>query len=145
MNIKFVDSLTTNIYIKKEELKNINVKNKLEIEKYLKDIVIRLRKKYNLIIEGFYDVNIYMDKYYGIIINFNREKLDYYDYFNGLEMNIVIKETNFLYLVKDIPFNIIEKLEIKKINDNLYLKIIKELNQKEFMNLIEYTEKIIKL
>lgn len=145
MNIKFIDDLTFNIYIKKEKLKNVNIENKDEIEKYLKTLISNLKSKYKLIIEGFYDVNVYVDKYYGIILNFNKEKLDYYDYFNGIEMNITIKETSFLYKVNDIPINLLTKLKVTQINDDLYLKIIKDLNQKEFMNLMEHTEKIIKI
>ena len=145
MNIKFIDNLTFNIYIKKEKLKKIDIKNKSELEKYLKEIIEILKNIYNIKVEGFYDVNVYIDKYYGIILNFNKEKLEYYDYFNGIEMNINIKEVCFLYKVSDIPFNILNKLEIKQLNNNIYIKIIKELNQKEFMNLIEHTEKIIKI
>ena len=145
MNIKFIDDLTFNIYVKKEKLKIINIKNKSELEKYIKEIIEVLKNIYNIRIEGFYDVNVYIDKYYGIILNFNKEKLEYYDYFNGIEINVIIKEVSFLYKVSDIPFNLLNKLEIKQINNNIYLKIIKELNQKEFMNLIEHTEKIIKI
>ena len=146
MNIKFIDNLSFNVYIKKEELKDINIKNKEEVEKYLKQLIKRIMKIYKIIIEGFYDVNIYIDKYYGIMINFNKERLEYYDYFNGqVEMNINLKEISFLYEVNDIPIKLLNKLETIKIDNNLYLKIIKELNQKEFMNLIEHTEKIIKI
>lgn len=145
MNIKFIDNLTFNIYIKKEKLKKIDIKNKSELEKYLREIIETLKNIYNINIEGFYDVNVYVDKYYGIILNFNKEKLEYYDYFNGIEMNINLKEASFLYKVSDIPFNILNKLEIKQLNNSIYLKIIKELNQKEFMNLIEHTEKIVKI
>lgn len=145
MNIKFIDDLTFNVYVKKEKLKKINIKNKSELEKYIKEIIEVLKNIYNIRIEGFYDVNVYIDKHYGIILNFSKEKLEYYDYFNGIEINVIIKEVSFLYKVSDIPFNLLNKLEIKQINNNIYLKIIKELNQKEFMNLIEHTEKIIKI
>ena len=145
MNIKFIDDLTFNVYVKKEKLKKINIKNKSELEKYIKEIIEVLKNIYNIRIEGFYDVNVYIDKHYGIILNFNKEKLEYYDYFNGIEINVIIKEVSFLYKVSDIPFNLLNKLEIKRLNNSIYLKIIKELNQKEFMNLIEHTEKIIKI
>ena len=145
MNIKFIDDLTFNVYVKKEKLKKINIKNKSELEKYIKEIIEVLKNIYNIKVEGFYDVNVYIDKHYGIILNFNKEKLEYYDYFNGIEINVSIKEVSFLYKVSDIPFNLLNKLEIKRLNNSIYLKIIKELNQKEFMNLIEHTEKIIKI
>ena len=128
MNIKFIDDLTFNVYVKKEKLKKIDIKNKSELEKYLREIIEILKNIYNIKLEEFYDVNVYIDKYYGIILNFNKEKLEYYDYFNGIEMNINLKEASFLYEVSDIPFNILNKLEIKQLNNNIYIKIIKELN-----------------
>lgn len=146
MKIKFIDNLTFNVYIRKEEIKNINVKSKKEIETYLKTIINKLRNIYYLNIEGFYNIKIYIDNYYGIIINFNKEKLDYYDYFNGgIELDINIIEVSFLYKVDDIPKKILKKLEMNQIDDDIYIKIVKELDQKEFMNLIEHTEKIIKI
>ena len=96
MNIKFIDDLTFNVYVKKEKLKKINIKNKSELEKYIKEIIEVLKNIYNIKVEGFYDVNVYIDKHYGIILNFNKEKLEYYDYFNGIEINVIIKEVSFL-------------------------------------------------
>ena len=75
MKIKFIDNLTFNVYIRKEEIKNINVKSKKEIETYLKTIINKLRNIYYLNIEGFYNIKIYIDNYYGIIINFNKENV----------------------------------------------------------------------
>lgn len=145
MNIKFIDDLTFNIYVKKEQIKNINTKINEEIELFLKELIKKIKKIYNINIEGFYDVYVYIDKYYGIIFNFNKEKLEYYDCFNSVEMSINIKNVDFLYKVNDVPINILKKIEVKNINNNLYIKINKELNKKEFMNLMEHTEKIIKI
>lgn len=145
MTIRFIDNLSFNVYLKKEIMGSMNIKNKVEIEKYLKKLITKLKDLYNITIEGFYDVNIYVDKYYGIIINFKKEKLDYYDYFNGIEFNIDIKETSFLYMVDDIPISLLDKLEIKQINNDIYLKLKKDLSQKDFMNLMEHAEKIIKV
>ena len=146
MKIKFIDNFSFDIHIRKEEIKNINVKNKGEMETYLKEIINKLQNIYKLEIGGFYNINIYVDDYYGIIINFNKEKLEYYDYFNGgIELNINIKEATFLYKVDDIPKKLLDKTEIKLVDNDLYISIIKELNQTEFMKLMEHAEKIIKI
>ena len=144
MKIKFIDNLSFNVYIRKEKIKNIDIKNINEMEKYLKNIINKLKYIYNLTIQGFYYVNVYIDKYYGIIVNFNKDRLEYYDYFNGqVELNVNLKETNFLYKIDNIPIHLLNKMEIKRIDNDIYLKITKELTQKEFMNLIEHTEKIL--
>ena len=146
MKIKFVDNLKFNIYVRKDEINKINIKEKIEIEKYIRNIINKLKNIYKLNIEGFYNINIYVDKYYGLEIVFNKELSEYYDYFNGqIEFNISIKRVCFLYKLDNISKKMLNKFETKKIENDLYLKIDKELNQKEFMNLIEHTEKIIKI
>ena len=86
---------------------------------------------------------IYIDKNFGVIFNLNKEKLDYYDYFNGqVDLNITIKEVEFLYKIDDIPNYLLKKIEMTQIKDDMYYKIIKKLNNKEDMYLIEHIEKI---
>ena len=143
MKIKFIDDLTFNIYVSKEEISKIDIKNQEALEKYLKLIFNKIKNRYNIIVEGFYNVIIYIDKSFGIIFNLNKEKLDYYDYFNGqIDLNITIKEVEFLYKIDNVSNSLLNKLELKQINNNIYYRINKELNNKEYMYLIEHIEKI---
>ena len=143
MKIKFIDDLTFNIYVSKEEISKIDIKNQEALEKYLKLIFNKIKNRYNIIVEGFYNVIIYIDKSFGIIFNLNKEKLDYYDYFNGqIDLNITIKEVEFLYKIDNVSNSLLNKLELKQINNDIYYKINKELNNKEYMYLIEHIEKI---
>lgn len=143
MKIKFIDDLTFNIYVRKEEVSKIDIKNQEALEKYLKLIFNKIKNRYNIIVEGFYNVIIYIDKSFGIIFNLNKEKLDYYDYFNGqIDLNITIKEVEFLYKIDNVSNSLLNKLELKQINNDIYYKINKELNNKEYMYLMEHIEKI---
>ena len=143
MKIKFIDNLTFNIYITNSNLNKINIKNKEEIESYLHYIFNIIKDRYNIFIEGFYNAFVYIDKNFGVIFNLNKEKLDYYDYFNGqVDLNITIKEVEFLYKIDDIPNYLLKKIEMTQIKDDMYYKIIKKLNNKEDMYLIEHIEKI---
>ena len=100
MNIKYIDELTFDIYIKKELINNIDLNSKECLENYLKKIFKILKNKYKMTIEGLYNVNIYCDKYYGIIIHLENENLEYYDCFkNQVDMRIISINTNFLYEV----------------------------------------------
>ena len=138
MHLKYIDNLVFDIYIRKNLIKDINFDNKEEIEKYLKNLFKILSNKYKLNIEGFYDITIYKDKYYGIIIHFEKEELEYYDYYkNQVDMRLIIKDINFKYIVSDIPHNILNKVKIKNNNDNIYLIIKEELSKLEFMQLME--------
>lgn len=138
MSIKFIDENIFDIYIKKDGLGNVDFNNKDNIEKYLKKLFRILKNKYFVKIEGFYNITIYIDKYYGVIFHLEKEELEYYDYFkNQVDMRIISIDTEFLYLVDDIPNGLSNKIKICIINNNIYLKIKKELTNLEMMNLIE--------
>lgn len=138
MSIRFIDDLTLDIYIKKESINNIDFNDKNDLEKYLKSLFKTLKKKYEIVIEGFYEITVYVDKYYGVVLHLEKDELDYYDYFkNQVDMRIVTVDTNFMYLVDNIPNNILSKVNVCIKEGNIYLKLKKELTKLEMMNLIE--------
>ena len=138
MSIKYISELIFDIYIKKYLISDINFDSKEDIEKYLKNLFKILNNKYNLKIEGFYNIDIYIDDFYGIVFRLEKENIGYYEYYkNQIDMRLITIKTNFLYEVNDIPNNILDKVEIINKKNNLYLKIKKELTNIEMMNLIE--------
>jgi len=138
MSIRFIDKFTLDIYIKKELIRNINFNDKEDLEKYLKSLFKTLKNKYDIVIEGFYEITVYTDKYYGVVLHLEKDELDYYDYFkNQVDMRIVTVDTNFMYLIEDIPDNILNKVNVCIKDNNIYLKIKKELTKLEMMELIE--------
>lgn len=138
MSIKFIDEITFDIYIKKDLIDNIDFNNKDDLEKYLKRLFKILKDKYNILVEGFYDITVYKDKYYGVVIHLEKEDLEYYSYFrNQVDMRIITVESEFLYLVDDIPYNIFDKINILVKENEIYLKIKKELSKLEMMQLLE--------
>lgn len=141
MNIKYIDELTFDIYIKNQLIENINFDNKEDIEKYLKKLFKILNQKYKIIIEGFYNITIYIDKHYGIVIHLEKEELEYYEYYkNQVDMRLITVHTDFMYLVNDIPKSIIDKIKIENKDNNIYIKIINKLNDLEMMKLMEFSE-----
>ena len=55
-------------------------------------------------------------------------------------MRIISIETDFMYLVNDIPLNIINKINIENKDNNIYIKIKEKLTPIEMMNLMEFSE-----
>ena len=138
MNIKFIDELILDIYIKRELIDNIDFNNKTDLEKYLKKLFKILKNKYDIVIEGFYDINVYIDKYYGVIFHLEKDDIEYYDYYkNQVDMRIITIDTEFLYLVEDIPFNLLNKINITIKDNKIYLKLKQDLNKLEMMELLE--------
>lgn len=138
MIIRFIDDVTTNIFIKKELMYQVNFENLDELEKYLKDLFKMLDDKYNITIEGFYDIVIYIDNNYGVALSLKREDFEYYNYLKKqVDMNIITKKTKFVYEIDDINFNFLNKFETIKFNDKLYLIIKKKLTNREMLILSE--------
>lgn len=142
MSIKFTDMDVFDIYIVKSKIQGIDLTNKDKLEEYLKSLFSLLKSKYRIDIVGFYSVDIYMDKYYGIVIHMEKE--DYYSYYkNEVDMKINIIESSFLYEVNDIPRALIDKIKIHIIDDNMYLEIISNIEEYEMMILMEHTNSIL--
>ena len=138
MSIKFNSDLIFDIYIKKYLIEDIDFSIKSDIEKYLKKLFKTLNNKYNIAVEGFYNITVYIDKYYGIVLHLEKEELDYYEYYkNQVDMRLVTVHTDFMYEVDDIPFDIINKVEISNKDKNIYLTLKEKLTDLEMMKLIE--------
>ena len=131
--MKLLKGKDITIYINKEELK-INDLTKTSIEKLIKNI----NKNYDINLKGYYNVGTYIDKNYGIIINIDKEELEYLDYFNELEINIEIIKDSFLYKIEDLSSikNIINRCIMRKLNENIYIEI-KELSNIEMGIILE--------
>ena len=138
MSIKFISELVLDIYLKKEIIGNINLRDKEILENYLRDLFKKLKDKYDIEIFGYYEIIVYIDEFYGVILHLEKEELDYYDYFkNQVDMKVSIIDKEFMYEVSDIPKEILNKVKVYIKNDNIYLKIIDNLTLIEKMNLLE--------
>ena len=138
MSIKFTSDLIFDIYVKKYLIEGIDFSIKSDIEKYLKKLFKTLNNKYNIVIEGFYNITVYIDKYYGIILHLEKEELDYYEYYkNQVDMRLVTVHTDFMYEVDDIPFDILNKVKISNKDKNIYLTLKEKLTDLEMMKLVE--------
>lgn len=93
MKVEYVDNMLI-IY-----LKDIIVD---DIEDLCQDIIDKLERYFNIILKGFYDVNVYVDKRYGIVLEFIMEELDLYIDFSKVELHFIENNNNFLYEIFDI-------------------------------------------
>ena len=115
------------IFLSKEYIQELNFSDRKTTEIYFKNLFYKLNKKYNIEMKGFYNINVYMDKRYGYIIEINIEDIDYYAYFgNQLDMKInLIKDDNFLYEIDFLYLeaDLLNACHIYKDGRKLYLKI----------------------
>lgn len=111
------------------------IKEDIDINEYIKKLILRLKKKYRISILGFYQINIYKNSKVGAIIDLIKE--DDMDYFNDLiDLNIKVYDNSDIYFVFDDYFFNIKKI-FKLLNNKYYINI-DELSKKEFFLMTEF-------
>lgn len=135
MKVVFKDNKIIVFLNKKLDLDKVN------LDIYFKKLFLRIKNKYNLELNGYYDINVYIDNNYGSIIEIENEDLDYYNYFNQIDMEIKVNKTTFLYEIdyEYIDKELLNKSIIYKQNNKLYFKI----TDKSILNKIIECSKII--
>ena len=132
------------IFLGKTYLQNIDITDRSIIEKRLLKIINQIKNKFNIELNGYYNVYIYKDNNYGFIIKMSKEELEYLEYFNNqIELNIEVIEDDFIYKVEDIfnlNKNLLKKFIVYKNNDLFYLKAKENLTNIELGIILENSE-----
>lgn len=127
------------LFLNKFFLSSLDINDKEKTTKFLKKIVNKLKNKYDLVFDGYYNMNLYVDINYGLIIEIKKEDLEYLDYFTSqFEMNIKVIEDSFLYEIDDIEESIIPLFDIYHVCDKIYLKAKEDISQIYLGKLLEY-------
>lgn len=97
IHLKLVIDNAIKVYINKRYLKNIDIKNREDINSLIK----KISDKYDIDLKGYLKIVIHSDKNYGIIIEITKEDIDYFDCFTiEIESDIEIVEESFLYEIE---------------------------------------------
>ena len=135
------------IYLNNYIIRNIDFFDNEELEKYINYLFNKLKKIYNIVLNGYYNIDIYIDNNYGAIINIKKDDIEYYDYFSDqIDTQIIIhNNSNFLYKVKDfldIKNNIQSNFSLYKYYDELYIKLNDKIDENKLGFILEYCEEI---
>ena len=122
------------VFLNNKCIENIDFSDKNNFETYFRVLFLKLKNIYGISISGYYDINVYINKYFGVVLEIFREPLECFDYFNSIDMKVnIIKNSEFLYQINDFS----DKHKIYFYKNNLYLKISKEISFVEFGKLLE--------
>ena len=123
-------------------IKSIDFNDKEILQNYIKKLLLKLQDKYSLEFIGYYNITIYVDKNYGVIIEVKKEQLEYLDYFGStLEINTRILEDSFLYEVSSVDFS--DNYLIYTLNGKIYIRIKKIISNVQMGTILEKVNKII--
>lgn len=130
MKIKICDD---NLFI---YVYNTELKSKDDIEDYIKDIIYKLRQKQKRKISGFYNVNVYQNDFFGLIIEMTRE--DELDFFPDIiDLKIIIHFDSEVYLAFDDYFLLRNKKEVYYCDSKYYINA-NSFNSKELIVLSDF-------
>lgn len=136
MKIDIIDDNELIIYLY-NSIYRVDYKDEKKLEEMLRNLFVKLRKYYDIKIEGYYDVFVYIDYIYGMVLDLRRQGLEYYDFFdNQVDMKIMINKNRFLYLVDDYDIDL-NKYRVYKLMNNIYLLPKKVLSNYELGRLVE--------
>lgn len=116
----------------------LNKYDDLNLKKYVKDVLVKIKKRFARKISGFYNVTVYKNDVVGLILDF--EKDDNYDFFSDIiDLNISVFENSDMYLEFDNPHLIDRKYFVYYVDDKYYLNV-NDLTLLEFLKFIEFSE-----
>ena len=122
------------LFLKKEEIEDFHFEDIEEVEDYFRTLFSKLEEYYQITIEGFYNISVFLDKAEGMILKLEKEDIDYY-HFHQIEMRIVKEDTVFFYYLNDILDFLDSDVDIYFYKNEFY---IKNNNPKKVYNLYEF-------
>ena len=132
------------IYLNNDYIKKYNLKLEENTQENFKKLLNKLKSIYNLELYGYYKINVYINKYYGIIIELFKEDDEYIKIFgDSLDLKILFKnDAKVYYEIEEYNKYNLDKYNIYYYNNKFYIEIIYNNNIKEYLNLLE-SSKII--
>ena len=122
------------IYVNKK-LINYDINDKNSIEKYIKDLILKIRKIYKIKIAGYYTVKVYQNIKYGLIFDIKKED-ELYFFPDLIDLKVSIEYNSKILLESDDYF--IFNSNKVYIKDNKYYVNIKDLEETEINRLSEF-------
>lgn len=111
------------VFLNKRNTSSIDFSNSDKLESYFKDLFFKLSDDLGIDIGGRYDIDVFIDKFYGAIVSIIRDD-DYFEYCDIVDMNISISRfSNFVYKVSDVYRNYCS-CNVYLYDDSLYLEPI---------------------
>lgn len=123
---------------------SFDVLNRDVLEDYFKELFLKLEDCYEIEMNGFYQIDIYMDSNYGTVVKIEGDDIPYLDYFDhSVEMSIhVNKDHGFLYQVEDVldlPSEVLEKSSFYRYQNDFFLQIDSSVSRSSYIRLLEYS------
>lgn len=134
MKLEILDEDNYKIYINDDYVKQINIDNKEDLSNNIKNVIVKIKRIYNIILEGFYEVHVYPINNIGMILEI--KNIDSY-LSKSIDLKIIVHSEEEIYV--NIPtFEILKDYKnINYFNNAFYLNA-NEITEKDKYNLLEF-------
>lgn len=128
------------VFLNKKISPKLDLSNKLDLEKYFQKLFTKLNNIYELDISGSYDVNIFNNKIYGMILEIKQQDTEYFDYYDEIDMKITVsKNDEIIYKINGYYEQLKNNCEFYSYNGIIYASP-KKINFQKLGILIEHSE-----
>ena len=112
-------------YLNKDYLDKINFNINENVEQEFKNLFLKIKNIYNLELNGYYEVLVYINDNYGIIIEMEKDDDEYIKLFKDtLDMKITFKfDCEIYYKIENIDFINFKNYNLYYHNTELYLSL----------------------
>ena len=134
MKLEILDEDSYKIFINDDYIKQIDINNKEDLSNNIKSIIVKIKKVYDIILEGFYEVHVYPINNIGLILEI--KNIDSY-LSKSIDLRLIVHNEEEMY-IKFSRYELIKKYNnIKYLNNYFYLNV-NEINKKDKYHLIEF-------
>ena len=127
MKIIVNDDINMIIFLNKIYLNQIDFEDKEKLEIYFRKLLKTLKEFYKININGYYEINVYVDNNYGVILELKKEEIEYFSYYEDeVDMQLIVYNTVFLYEIEDyfwMEKELKNKILLYKYNKKIYMVI----------------------
>ncbi len=139
MKLILYDESNLILFLNNLQIPDLDLENRDELEEYFRSLFLKLHNQYKIDISGYYVIDIYADSHYGLIIEMQREELDYYVYDDyQVDMRICIHSIPILFELDEYIFLNHEDFDMIWYHNKWFAYPKKKLNEIEIGKLLEY-------
>ncbi len=141
MKLIFCDESNLILFLNNQSIISVDFEEREELEDYFREIFLKLKDYYQVTIQGYYVIDVYLDKHYGAIIEMEKEDLEYFEYDeNQVDMRICIHKTPILYELEEyIPLDT-NTYDMIWYHDKWYVKLKQNISDICLGRLLEYAQ-----
>ncbi len=112
------------VFLNSRVSSKIDFFDKMGLEDYFRDLFLKFKDIYSIDVSGSYNIEVFIDKSYGVILNIQKDNMDFFDYYDdSIDMKITISRCgNFLYkLIGDVG-SVIDSCDVYYFDGDIYIR-----------------------